>query len=452
MSVIEHAQPVFLAGGQERRAHPGLTRVLDCVIALLGLVLAAPLFLLAPVLIALTSPGPVFYRQLRVGLGGRRFMMWKFRSMRVDAESDGRARWATANDPRVTPLGGLLRRSRVDELPQLFNVLRGEMSLVGPRPERPEFVELLAQRLPGYERRHLVKPGMTGWAQVRFRYGASVEDARIKLLYDLEYLSRRSVAFDCRILLRTIAVVLCGDAVARKGDSPRIPAMKRFALGFATASLLLGASAASATVIYSQGHITSEADILNVGTVVVANNTGFADVPVTINGVAFGNSNAGFYGSSTGGTIDFSNQFASGSSLDTLLSGMVFQHGSFGHLTLTLTGLTAGNEYLLQLFLANTYNTTGHASRVSIQGQAYDMNDLGLNADWIRADFIASSSTEVITFGDGTTDTDSRMVVNAYALENIASAVPEPASLVLLGSGLMGLALWRRGAQGGREA
>jgi hypothetical protein len=193
------------------------------------------------------------------------------------------------------------------------------------------------------------------------------------------------------------------------------------------------------SVTFAQGELTSEADILNLGTVVVANNTGTYATPLTINGVAFGSSNANFHGSSTGSSLDFSHQFATNSSFDQLLSGMVFQHGSFGYLTLDLTGLTAGEDYLLQLFMANDYNTTGHTSRVSIQGQSYDMYDLGNTADYIRATFTASSTSELVTFGNGTTDIASRAVVNAYALENVTpSAVPLPAAAWLFGSALFG--------------
>jgi sugar transferase (PEP-CTERM system associated) len=182
-------------------------RAVDILFALLFLLLAAPAFLLLPALIRLTSPGPVFYRQERVGLNGRRFAMLKFRSMVEHAEK-GYPVWARENDPRVTPLGGLMRQFRLDELPQLLNVLRGDMSFVGPRPERPQFVELLRNAIPYYNLRHTVKPGITGWAQIKFRYGASVEDAAEKLQYDLYYVKHMSVLFDCLITLKTFHAVL----------------------------------------------------------------------------------------------------------------------------------------------------------------------------------------------------------------------------------------------------
>jgi lipopolysaccharide/colanic/teichoic acid biosynthesis glycosyltransferase len=158
--------------------------------------------------IKLDSRGPVFYRQERVGLGGRSFQCVKFRSMRTDAESDGVARWATKNDSRVTRVGAFMRKTRIDELPQLFSVLKGEMSIVGPRPERPEFVAQLTNQIPFYELRHGVKPGVTGWAQVRFNYGGSIEDARRKHQFDLYYLKNNSLLLDLQILVETVTVVL----------------------------------------------------------------------------------------------------------------------------------------------------------------------------------------------------------------------------------------------------
>ncbi|WP_201727510.1 sugar transferase [Acidocella sp. C78] len=173
------------------------------------LVLTLPVTVVAAGLIKLDSPGPVFYRQTRVGQHGKIFTLLKFHSMRVDAERDG-PRWASVGDPRVTRVGRFLRLTRIDELPQLLNVLRGDMSLIGPRPERPHFVDQLAEVVPNYQSRHEIPPGITGWAQVNYPYGASVEDARHKLSYDLYYLRHRSRGLDFRILLRTVRVVLFG--------------------------------------------------------------------------------------------------------------------------------------------------------------------------------------------------------------------------------------------------
>lgn len=185
-----------------------IRRALDILFSLTLLVLAAPLMLLTAVLIKLDSPGPVFYRQYRVGLFGTTFTILKFRSMRVDAEVAGSPKWACLRDPRVTRIGSFLRLVRIDELPQLFNVLRGEMSLIGPRPERPEFVDQLAAVIPHYHDRSFVKPGITGWAQINFPYGASIDDARMKLSYDLYYLKHRSFFLDLLILASTVRVVL----------------------------------------------------------------------------------------------------------------------------------------------------------------------------------------------------------------------------------------------------
>ncbi len=184
-------------------------RVLDVVVSVLGLVALTPLFFLIAALIRVDSPGPILFRQLRVGLRGHPFLIWKFRSMKQDAEKFG-PRWAQVNDPRISRVGWWLRKTRLDELPQLVNVLRGEMSLVGPRPERPEFVRDLRSTIPYYDIRHTVRPGITGWAQVRFRYGASAEDAHTKLQYDLFYVKHFSLALDFQILLETIHVVLFG--------------------------------------------------------------------------------------------------------------------------------------------------------------------------------------------------------------------------------------------------
>ena len=182
-------------------------RALDVIGSLLLLAFTLPLLLLVAFLIKVDSTGPVLYRQSRVGLHGRIFTMLKFRSMRVDAEVAGPC-WATDRDPRMTRIGAFIRATRLDEVPQLLNVLRGDMSLVGPRPERPHFVQQLAAIIPRYNERTHVLPGITGWAQINYPYGASVEDARAKLAFDLFYINNRALLLDLRILLRTIPVVL----------------------------------------------------------------------------------------------------------------------------------------------------------------------------------------------------------------------------------------------------
>ena len=184
---------------------------MDVVLALALFASSAPVFLLTALAIALEDGGPIFYRQERVGLGGRIFQVLKFRSMRVDAERDGVPAWAAERDNRVTRVGRIIRMLRIDELPQFLNVLRGDMSIIGPRPERPFFVQQFSQAIPFYDCRHVVKPGITGWAQVCFRYGASLEDTKRKLSYDLYYVKNRSVVLDLLILLKTVGVVLRGD-------------------------------------------------------------------------------------------------------------------------------------------------------------------------------------------------------------------------------------------------
>ena len=187
---------------QRRQA---LKRAFDIVASTVGIVAALPLLPLVALLIKLGDGGPVFYKQLRVGQNGRSFMLHKFRTMRVGAEP-GESVWAVPNDPRVTRVGRFLRRTRLDELPQLYNVLIGQMSLVGPRPERPDFVVQLSEKIPYFNERHLVKPGITGWAQIGFRYGASIEDAKRKLQFDLYYVKNMSIELDLMILLRTPGV------------------------------------------------------------------------------------------------------------------------------------------------------------------------------------------------------------------------------------------------------
>ena len=210
---VEHlGQKWFLAPFWNSSRMPTLYRIakrsIDIALALMGLtVLSAflPFIFLAN---RLSGPGPLFYSQDRVGHGGKLFRMYKLRSMIPDAEAKGEAVWASENDPRVTRTGRFLRKTRLDELPQLFNVLKGEMSIVGPRPERPEFVQQLHEQIPFYRTRHSVKPGLTGWAQIKYRYGNTVEDALVKLQYDLYYVKRQSLLLDVLIMLRTIKVML----------------------------------------------------------------------------------------------------------------------------------------------------------------------------------------------------------------------------------------------------
>jgi len=201
------------------------TRVLNVIVASAALIVVAPVMALVAILVRLTSPGPAVYSQVRVGVdrrwregktddrrrydhGGKPFEMYKFRSMRVDAESDGKAVWAKKEDPRVTPIGGFLRRTRLDELPQLYNVIRGEMNIVGPRPERPAIFAELREDIPEYQWRQRVKPGITGWAQINQTYDSCLDDVRSKVRLDLEYLRRQSVAEDLRIMSLTIPVML----------------------------------------------------------------------------------------------------------------------------------------------------------------------------------------------------------------------------------------------------
>ncbi len=200
---------VFADASRWARLYRRARRMLDVALASVIALLTAPLMLLTALAIKLESRGPVFYLQERVGLNNTTFRIIKFRSMRVDAEANGPV-WAHEGDSRVTRVGRWIRKRRVDELPQLFNIIRGEMSLIGPRPERPVFIKQLEQRIPYYSERHLVKPGLTGWAQVRYPYGASLEDAREKHQYDLYYIKNQSPMLDALILLETARVVLFG--------------------------------------------------------------------------------------------------------------------------------------------------------------------------------------------------------------------------------------------------
>ena len=204
---ITHAWFINQLDESGRRHYELAKRALDIALAFIGLTVTGLLFPIIAVLIKLDSPGPVLYSQIRVGRKGRTFRIYKFRTMVQDAEAQG-AVWAKKNDNRVTKLGDMLRKTRLDELPQLYNVLLGDMSMVGPRPERPEFVQTLAQSVPFFNRRHMVLPGLTGWAQVNYPYGASVEDSLEKLQYDLYYIKNRSMFLDIEIILKTIGVVI----------------------------------------------------------------------------------------------------------------------------------------------------------------------------------------------------------------------------------------------------
>ncbi len=199
---------IFSEGFRKSRVLACIKRGVDIAAALAGLVIAGPIMAIVALAVRITSPGPALYSQRRVGRHGRLFTVYKFRSMRQDAEAATGAVWARRNDARVTPFGRIMRKTRLDELPQLWNVLIGDMSLVGPRPERPEFVEQLTEQIPFYGMRHVVRPGVTGWAQVRYPYGASVDDAMHKLQYDLFYIKNLSIAFDLFIILSTVKTVI----------------------------------------------------------------------------------------------------------------------------------------------------------------------------------------------------------------------------------------------------
>jgi sugar transferase (PEP-CTERM system associated) len=212
---VENLRPswlIFSSGFRKSVLVTASKRSLDMVVAVIGFAVTTPLMLLSALLIKLTSPGPLLYHQIRVGQNNKLFTIHKFRSMRVDAEKHTGAVWAQKNDTRITPIGRFLRKTRLDELPQLWNVIKGDMSLVGPRPERPEFVEELTKQIPFYGQRHAVKPGVTGWAQVSYTYGASVEDALEKLQYDLFYIKHLNLALDLFIIFKTAKTV-----VLRKG-------------------------------------------------------------------------------------------------------------------------------------------------------------------------------------------------------------------------------------------
>ena len=210
---VENLYPSWLIFGDGfRRSATFITirRAISLVISFVGLVLTLPLLPLIVLAIRLDSKGPILYTQTRVGKGGRLFKVIKFRTMREDAEAESGPRWADDKDPRVTRVGKFLRSSRLDEIPQLWCVLKGEMAFVGPRPERPEFIEWLSKEIPYYGVRHMVRPGVTGWAQVKYRYGSTVDDAREKLQYDLFYIKNASIGLDLLIMFQTIKTVLLG--------------------------------------------------------------------------------------------------------------------------------------------------------------------------------------------------------------------------------------------------
>ena len=211
---LDMAWMLYSDGFQVSAFGRGLKRTFDIVISLMILTIFSPVLLFAMLAIWMGDRKSVFYRQARVTRGGRSFRILKLRTMRINAESAG-AVWAAAGDSRVTPVGRLLRRTRIDELPQLFNILAGDMSFVGPRPERPEFIENLARQLPLYHERHAVKAGLTGWAQVNYPYGASLDDARSKLSYDLYYVKNFNILFDLKIVLQTLRVVMWAGSDAR---------------------------------------------------------------------------------------------------------------------------------------------------------------------------------------------------------------------------------------------
>ncbi|WP_419805741.1 TIGR03013 family XrtA/PEP-CTERM system glycosyltransferase [Terriglobus sp.] len=207
---LDGLQPsnMFFGEGFRVKKTTQLTRVVvSGLVAGCILLLFLPFFPLVVLLVRLSSPGPIFFRQTRVGMAGKPFHVYKFRSMRTDAEAAG-AKWAVKNDPRVTRVGVFLRKTRIDEIPQLWNVLRGDMGLVGPRPERPEFVPYLAENLPFYNLRHLIRPGLTGWAQVRYGYGSSLEQAREKLEYDLYYIKHMTLGLDLLVMFETVKTVV----------------------------------------------------------------------------------------------------------------------------------------------------------------------------------------------------------------------------------------------------
>ena len=209
LDMIRPSWLIFSSRGRRARINEIARSAMHRIIALVGAILSLPIAIFTAIVIKLESRGPVLYKQERVGKNGRPFSLMKFRSMRTDAEKDGPV-WAKTDDERMTRVGRIIRKIRVDEIPQFWNILRGDMNFVGPRPERPHFVAQLAQEIPYYEQRHLIAPGLTGWAQINYPYGASIEDAKQKLQYDLYYMKNQNVALDATILFETIKTILFG--------------------------------------------------------------------------------------------------------------------------------------------------------------------------------------------------------------------------------------------------
>jgi len=209
LNMLRPSWLIFTGRGRQTKIAELARTVVHWLVALIGAILSLPIVLVTAVLIKLESKGPIFYKQERVGRNGRTFVLTKFRSMRIDAEASGPV-WASKGDARTTRVGRIIRKIRVDEIPQFWHILKGEMSFVGPRPERPHFVAQLAEEIPFYEQRHLIAPGLTGWAQIKYPYGASIEDARQKLQYDLFYIKNHGLFLDAIIMFETIKIILFG--------------------------------------------------------------------------------------------------------------------------------------------------------------------------------------------------------------------------------------------------
>jgi exopolysaccharide biosynthesis polyprenyl glycosylphosphotransferase len=198
---------IYSEGFRVRPSQQIARRFVSTLTAAAGLLLFLPFFPFVVLMVRLSSPGPIFFKQTRVGMGGNNFTVYKFRTMRTDAEASG-AKWAMKDDPRATKVGSFMRKVRLDEVPQLWNVLRGDMGFVGPRPERPEFVPELAEKIPYFELRHMIRPGLTGWAQVRYGYGSTIAQAREKLEYDLYYIKHMTLGLDLLIMFETIKTII----------------------------------------------------------------------------------------------------------------------------------------------------------------------------------------------------------------------------------------------------